>query len=201
MKNQDPERYERRTNVNLKTDARENLFKNPSSPVYKMQSPDSKTDYYFGVVGKHYPPLIWQETGNYSPDHHSTLCKVQSADSADSRGFLFWSVSPRPSVKQKQAALTKLIISRTQREVGNNRNTIIIGQNASILLPDIPDWCRDHTGAQNRGWTMPTARCVLGLSVTTPSLWKSFWSQQYKEPEKVSLHWIFSLMPHFVLPI
>lgn len=27
MKNQDPERYERRTNVNLKTEVRENLFK------------------------------------------------------------------------------------------------------------------------------------------------------------------------------
>lgn len=50
-----------------------------------MHSPDSKADYYFRVVGKHYPSLIWQETGNYSPVHHSTLCKVQSADCQLSR--------------------------------------------------------------------------------------------------------------------
>lgn len=41
MKNQDPERYNRRTNVNLKTEVRK-LIQNPSSPVYKMHSPDSK---------------------------------------------------------------------------------------------------------------------------------------------------------------
>lgn len=87
MKNQDPERYERRTNINLKTEVRKPI-QNPGSPVYKMHSPNSKTDYYFGVVGEHYPPFIWQKTGNYSPVHHSTLCKVQSADSASSRGLL-----------------------------------------------------------------------------------------------------------------
>lgn len=104
-----------------------------------MHSPDSKPDYYFGVVGKHYPSLIWQETGNYSPLHHLTLCKVQSADSADSRGFLLWSASPCSSVKQKQAALAKLVISTTQQEVGNNRNIIITGQNGSVLHPDSQD--------------------------------------------------------------
>lgn len=51
MKNQDPERDERRTNVNLKTEVRENLFK-IQVHLFSKGIRLTKPDYYFGMVGK-----------------------------------------------------------------------------------------------------------------------------------------------------
>lgn len=51
MKNQDPERDERRTSVNLKTEVRENLFKIQVT-LFSKGIHLTKPDYYFGVVDK-----------------------------------------------------------------------------------------------------------------------------------------------------
>lgn len=51
MKNQDPERDKRRTNVHLKTEVKENLFKIQVS-LFSKGIHLTKLDSYFGVVGK-----------------------------------------------------------------------------------------------------------------------------------------------------
>lgn len=57
MKNQDPERDKRRTNVHLKTEVKENLFKIQVS-LFSKGIHLTKLDSYFGVVGKCWSTLI-----------------------------------------------------------------------------------------------------------------------------------------------
>lgn len=99
MKNQDPERDERRTSVNLKTEVRENLFKIQVTLFSKRHSPDQTRLLLWG--GRQTLTISHlSDTGNYAPVHHST-CAILKFQNIFNVSALFTPQKPQEKGKGK----------------------------------------------------------------------------------------------------